>query len=145
MVDLADHGPVGSLRNHLEDRTNVLLDGSCLSSRRDCRVRHVQGRDRGIGEVLEAGYEVLRMEGRPARLEAGEGTLGRLLVDESLYADAQLTTREIGVSVAGTPTILPDNTIPMALRPRSAQIVDFLEGQTGNLYPRVNESTVFRV
>lgn len=30
----------------------------------------------------------------------------------------------------------------MALRPRSAQVVDYVEGPTGNRYPRVNESTV---
>lgn len=52
------------------------------------------------------------------------------------------TTREIGITVAVTPTILPDNTIRMALRPRSAQIVEFIEGKSGNLFPRVNESTV---
>jgi type II secretory pathway component GspD/PulD (secretin) len=51
-------------------------------------------------------------------------------------------SREIGVTVAVTPTILPDNTIRMSLRPRSAQIVEFIEGRSGNLYPRVNESTV---
>jgi type II secretory pathway component GspD/PulD (secretin) len=55
-------------------------------------------------------------------------------------------TREIGITVAVTPTILPDDTIRMKLRPRSAQIVEFIQGkgETGNrnLYPRVNESTV---
>ncbi len=52
------------------------------------------------------------------------------------------TTREIGVSVAVTPTILPDNTIRMKLRPRSSQIVEFVQSRSGNLFPRVNESTV---
>lgn len=52
------------------------------------------------------------------------------------------TTREIGVTVSVTPTILPDNTVRMLLRPRTAQIVEFVEGQTGNRYPRVNESTI---
>ncbi|MEX2579323.1 MAG: hypothetical protein WD342_09715 [Verrucomicrobiales bacterium] len=52
------------------------------------------------------------------------------------------TTREVGVSVAVIPTILPDDTIRMSLRPRSAQVVEYIEGATGNLYPRVNESTV---
>lgn len=52
------------------------------------------------------------------------------------------TSREIGVTVSVTPTILPDNTIRMQLRPRTAQIVEFVHGQSGNAYPRVNESTI---
>jgi len=66
----------------------------------------------------------------------------RYSIDESDPVGDPSTTREIGVSVSVTPTILPDDTIRMALRPRSAQVVDFVRGQTGNLYPRVNESTV---
>lgn len=66
----------------------------------------------------------------------------RYKIDESDPAGNPADTREVGVSVAVTPTILPDNTIRMALRPRSAQVVDYVEGPTGNLYPRVNESTV---
>ncbi len=57
-------------------------------------------------------------------------------------SDDPTMTREIGVSVAVTPTILPDNTIRMALRPRSAQITDVIVGASGNSYPRVNESSV---
>ncbi|MFT5469973.1 MAG: type II secretory pathway component GspD/PulD (secretin) [Verrucomicrobiales bacterium] len=52
------------------------------------------------------------------------------------------TSREIGVTVSITPTILPDETIRMILRPRTAQIVEFVRGQSGNLYPRVNESMI---
>ena len=52
------------------------------------------------------------------------------------------TSREIGVTVSITPTILPDDTIRMQLRPRTAQIVEFVRGQSGNLYPRVNESMI---
>ncbi|HRQ87835.1 MAG TPA: hypothetical protein PLA50_03495, partial [Bacteroidia bacterium] len=52
------------------------------------------------------------------------------------------TTREVGVSVSVTPTILPDSTIRMALRPRSAQVTEYITTPAGNLYPRVNESTV---
>lgn len=52
------------------------------------------------------------------------------------------TSREIGVTVSITPTILPDETIRMMLRPRTAQIVEFVQGQSGNLYPRVNESMI---
>jgi len=57
-------------------------------------------------------------------------------------SDDPSRTREIGVSVAVTPTILPDNTIRMALRPRSAQITEVLTGASGNTFPRVNESSV---
>ena len=66
----------------------------------------------------------------------------RYKIDESDPAGNPTDTREVGVSVAVTPTILPDNTIRMSLRPRSAQVVDYVEGPSGNLYPRVNESTV---
>lgn len=66
----------------------------------------------------------------------------RYKIDEEDPAGNPSDTREVGVSVAVTPTILPDNTIRMSLRPRSAQVVDYVEGPTGNLYPRVNESTV---
>ena len=78
-----------------------------------------------------------------------ETTAGQNITEEVRYTiDTQdpvgdpATTREVGVSVAVTPTILPDGTIRMSLRPRSAQIVDFIQGANGNSYPRVNESTV---
>lgn len=66
----------------------------------------------------------------------------RYSIDSADPVGDPATTREIGVSVSVTPTILPDNTIRMALRPRSAQIVEFVQGSNGNSYPRVNESTV---
>lgn len=66
----------------------------------------------------------------------------RYVVDESDPVGDPSTTREIGVSVSVIPTILPDNTIRMQLRPRSAQITEFIPGANGNSYPRVNESTV---
>lgn len=50
--------------------------------------------------------------------------------------------REIGISVVVTPTLLPDGTIRMRLRPRSAQIVENVTGQSGNVYPRVTESMI---
>ncbi len=50
--------------------------------------------------------------------------------------------REIGISIAVTPTLLPDGTVRMKMRPRSAQIVDEVVGLTGNRYPRVTESMV---
>lgn len=62
--------------------------------------------------------------------------------NDPTMADDPSATREVGVTVSVTPTILPDNTIRMALRPRSAQIVEFIQGRSGNAYPRVNESTV---
>jgi type II secretory pathway component GspD/PulD (secretin) len=55
--------------------------------------------------------------------------------------------REIGISIAVTPTLLPDGTIRMKMRPRSAQITGFVQGVgvdglDGNSYPRVTESMV---
>ena len=51
--------------------------------------------------------------------------------------------REIGISIAVTPTLLPDGTVRMKMRPRSAQIADFVVSQSsGNSYPRVTESMV---
>ncbi len=50
--------------------------------------------------------------------------------------------REIGISLVVTPTVLPDGTIRMKMRPRSAQIVEEIQSVTGNRYPRVTESMV---
>ena len=55
--------------------------------------------------------------------------------------------REIGISLVVTPTLLPDGTIRMKLRPRSAQITGYVIGQgsegfAGNRYPQVTESMV---
>ncbi|MES2440096.1 MAG: secretin N-terminal domain-containing protein [Verrucomicrobiota bacterium] len=50
--------------------------------------------------------------------------------------------REIGISIVVTPTLLPDGTVRMKLRPRSAQIVEQIVSITGNKYPRVTESMV---
>lgn len=66
----------------------------------------------------------------------------RYKIDEEDPAGDPATTREVGVSVSVTPTILPDNTIRMALRPRTAQVTEYVSSPSGNLYPRVNESTV---
>jgi type II secretory pathway component GspD/PulD (secretin) len=51
-------------------------------------------------------------------------------------------SREIGVTLSVTPTLLPDGTVRMRLRPRVANIVDFVAGPSGNLFPRVSESTI---
>ncbi len=48
--------------------------------------------------------------------------------------------REIGISLVVTPTLLPDGTVRMKLRPRSAQIVEEVKSISGNFYPRVTES-----
>lgn len=62
-----------------------------------------------------------------------------------------LKHREIGVTMLVTPTKLPDGTIRMRLRPRSAEITGFKRGQgtsssdftfEGNEYPIVKESMV---
>lgn len=66
----------------------------------------------------------------------------RYKIDEADPTGDPATTREVGVSVSVTPTILPDNTIRMALRPRTAQVTEYVTSPSGNLYPRVNESTV---
>ncbi len=55
--------------------------------------------------------------------------------------------REIGISIVVTPTLLPDGTVRMKMRPRSAQITGEVIGQgvggtPGNRYPRVTESMV---
>ncbi|SKA82379.1 type II/III secretion system short domain-containing protein [Prosthecobacter debontii] len=50
--------------------------------------------------------------------------------------------REIGVTLSVTPTLLPDGTVRMKLRPRVAKIVELIQGRTSNVFPRVSESTV---
>lgn len=66
----------------------------------------------------------------------------RYSVDQSDPVGDPATTREIGVTVAVTPQLLPDGTIRMKMRPRSAQIVEEIIGQSGNKYPRVSESMI---
>jgi type II secretory pathway component GspD/PulD (secretin) len=66
----------------------------------------------------------------------------RYRIDEDDPVGTPETTREIGVTVAVTPTLLPDGTIRMKMRPRSAQIVDQIESPSGNVYPRVSESMI---
>jgi len=51
-------------------------------------------------------------------------------------------TREIGVTISVTPSVLPDGTIRMQMRPRNAQIVENITGPSGNVYPRVSEATI---
>ncbi len=51
--------------------------------------------------------------------------------------------REIGISMVVTPTLLPDGTVRMRLRPRSAQITEEVRSaNTDNVYPRVTESMI---
>ena len=66
----------------------------------------------------------------------------RYTVDESDPVGDPATTREIGVTVAVTPSLLRDGTIRLDMRPRSAAVVEQVEGVTGNVYPRVAESTI---
>lgn len=61
--------------------------------------------------------------------------------DPSITTDPQ-KHREIGISIVVTPTLLPDGTIRMKLRPRSAQIAEEIISTSGNKYPRVTESMV---
>jgi type II secretory pathway component GspD/PulD (secretin) len=61
--------------------------------------------------------------------------------DKSIDTDPE-NHREIGISLVVTPTLLPDGTVRMKMRPRSAQIVEYIKSITGNEYPRVTESMV---
>ena len=68
----------------------------------------------------------------------------RYKIDES---DPSIATdpdkhREIGISMVVTPTVLPDGTVRMKIRPRSAQIVQEILSISGNKYPRVSESMI---
>ena len=76
------------------------------------------------------------------------GTNGSTTSDQVRYkidqsdSTAPDSTREIGVTIAVTPSLLPDGTIRMNMRPRSAQIVEDVVGPSGNVYPRVSEATI---
>ncbi len=80
---------------------------------------------------------------------AGTATTPAIMTDEVRYkidtADKSIDQdpdkhREIGISMVVTPTLLPDGTIRMKMRPRSAQIIEQIIGANGNKYPRVTES-----
>lgn len=67
----------------------------------------------------------------------------RYRIDESDEVGNPETSREIGVTVAVTPSLLPDGTIRMKMRPRSAQIVgEVVSATSKNVYPRVSESMI---
>ena len=74
---------------------------------------------------------------------AGQNTAEevRYTIDTSDSTDPE-TTREIGVTISVTPTLLPDGTIRMQMRPRNAQITENIETASGNVYPRVSEATI---
>ena len=50
----------------------------------------------------------------------------RYTIDASDSTDPE-TTREIGVTISITPSLLPDGTIRMHMRPRNAQITENIE------------------
>lgn len=65
--------------------------------------------------------------------------------DKSIDTDPD-KHREIGISLVVTPTLLPDGTIRMRMRPRNAQVTGVVKGiQVGgvrNEYPKVTESMI---
>ncbi len=65
----------------------------------------------------------------------------RYRIDESDPVGDPATTREIGITVAVTPQILPDGTIRIKMRPRSAAVVEEVQGLNG-VFPRVAESSI---
>ena len=65
----------------------------------------------------------------------------RYTIDASDSTDPE-TTREIGVTISVTPSLLPDGTIRMQMRPRNAQITENIVTKSGNVYPRVSEATI---
>ena len=65
----------------------------------------------------------------------------RYTIDASDSTDPE-TTREIGVTISVTPSLLPDGTIRMHMRPRNAQITENIVTESGNVYPRVSEATI---
>jgi type II secretory pathway component GspD/PulD (secretin) len=84
-------------------------------------------------------------------VQPGGGNAGNITTEEVRYkidtSDKSIDTdpekhREIGISLVVTPTLLPDGTVRMRMRPRSAQIVEQIKSITGNSYPRVTESMV---
>ncbi|MDX1679222.1 MAG: secretin N-terminal domain-containing protein [Akkermansiaceae bacterium] len=74
----------------------------------------------------------------------------RYKIDQSdpSITDNPETHREIGISLVITPTLLPDGTIRMKMRPRTAQITGFTDGvlqpgaSSANEYPNVTESMI---
>ena len=66
----------------------------------------------------------------------------RYTIDESDPTGDPATTREIGITVAVTPSLLPDGTIRLKMRPRSAQVVGEVIGDSGNTFPNVTESSI---
>jgi type II secretory pathway component GspD/PulD (secretin) len=71
----------------------------------------------------------------------------RYRIDESdtTVTEDPTKSREIGVTLTVTPTILPDDTIRMQLTPRVSKIIEFIPSVSGNSYPRVSESSIHAI
>lgn len=65
----------------------------------------------------------------------------RYTIDTNDSTDPE-KTREIGVTITVRPSLLPDGTIRMDMRPRNAQIVENIKSPSGNFYPRVSEASI---
>ena len=66
----------------------------------------------------------------------------RYTIDDGDPSGDLETTREIGITLSVTPSLGPDGTIRLDMRPRSAQIVGEVLGQSGNIFPQVSEASV---
>ena len=64
----------------------------------------------------------------------------RYKIDEDDSTDPE-NTREIGTTVFLTPTLLPDGTIRLQMRPRTASVTRQVESEVGS-FPEVQESTL---
>lgn len=66
----------------------------------------------------------------------------RIDENDTTVTEDPTKSREIGVTLTVTPTLLPDNTVRMKLTPRVSKIIEFIPSASGNTYPRVSESSI---
>ncbi|RYD37925.1 MAG: hypothetical protein EOP86_02275, partial [Verrucomicrobiaceae bacterium] len=118
------------------------LENKDFVSQEACPTIITEDNEQGIISVVDR-FPIITSS--VSETNAGQNTADqvRYKIDEK-DPDAMETpekSREIGVTLSVTPTLLPDGTVRMKLRPRVAKIVELVPGKNGTFYPRVSEST----
>lgn len=119
------------------------LDSNNLVTQESCPSIITEDNEQGVISLVDR-FPIIIAQTNASQSNTSITDRVRYKVDED-DPDAALQpdkSREIGVTLTVTPTLMPDGTIRMKLRPRVANIVELVASASGNRYPRVSESTV---
>jgi type II secretory pathway component GspD/PulD (secretin) len=119
------------------------LDSNNLVTQESCPSIITEDNEQGVISLVDR-FPIIIAQTNASQSNTSITDRVRYKVDEDDPDAAQQPdkSREIGVTLTVTPTLMPDGTIRMKLRPRVANIVELVASASGNRYPRVSESTV---